>query len=373
MTLEAWIRPTSLSSWDSVLTKENGSDLAYALYANQDVPRPGVFVRVGSDRSTAGTATLPLNTWSHLAATYDGTALRLYVNGDQVSSAPLTGSIAVSSGPLRIGGNAIWGEFFHGLIDEVRVYNQALAPSEIQADMNTPITDNTLPTVGTTTPASGATGVLVTANVTAQFSEAIDPTTVTTSAFELRNPANGLVAATVTYDSATRTATLDATADLAQATTYTALLKGAGRRQGPGWQPPGLGLHVVLHHNRLHTSDGHHQFACGQRDRCLHGLGDRCDLQRSARVGNRGHDTDGTRGSCRGARLQQRDEHGHVHTCGTARAPNHLHRQSSGAKDLAGNLWPRTSRGPSPQSTPSLRRSPPVRLRPTRPSLRRPR
>jgi len=40
---------------------------------------------------------------------------------------------------LRIGGNAIWGEYFNGLIDEVRVYSRALAQSEIQADMNTPV------------------------------------------------------------------------------------------------------------------------------------------------------------------------------------------------------------------------------------------
>ena len=41
--------------------------------------------------------------------------------------------------PLRIGGNAVWGEYFSGLIDEVRIYNRALTAAEIQADMNTPI------------------------------------------------------------------------------------------------------------------------------------------------------------------------------------------------------------------------------------------
>ena len=40
---------------------------------------------------------------------------------------------------LRIGGNAIWGEYFSGLIDEVRIYNRALTPTEIQTDMNTPV------------------------------------------------------------------------------------------------------------------------------------------------------------------------------------------------------------------------------------------
>ena len=38
----------------------------------------------GTDRDVRGTAQLPLNTWTHLATTYDGSALRLYVNGTQV-------------------------------------------------------------------------------------------------------------------------------------------------------------------------------------------------------------------------------------------------------------------------------------------------
>jgi hypothetical protein len=37
---------------------------------------------------------------------------------------------------LRIGGNSLWGEYFEGRIDEVRIYNRALAATEIQADMN---------------------------------------------------------------------------------------------------------------------------------------------------------------------------------------------------------------------------------------------
>jgi hypothetical protein len=46
----------------------------------------------------------------------------------------------VSASPLRIGGNSIWGDVFAGRIDEVRVYNRALSQSEIQSDMNRPIT-----------------------------------------------------------------------------------------------------------------------------------------------------------------------------------------------------------------------------------------
>jgi hypothetical protein len=65
--------------------------------------------------------------------------LRLYVNGVQAATLAQTGSIETPSTPLRIGGNVPYGEYFQGLIDEVRVYNRALSAAEIQSDMNTPI------------------------------------------------------------------------------------------------------------------------------------------------------------------------------------------------------------------------------------------
>jgi hypothetical protein len=52
----------------------------------------------------------------------------------------------MSTGALKIGGNAIWGEWFAGLIDEVRVYNRALSAAELQSDMNTSITPGAQPT-----------------------------------------------------------------------------------------------------------------------------------------------------------------------------------------------------------------------------------
>ncbi len=43
-----------------------------------------------------------------------------------------------SNGPLQIGGNRVWPEWFKGQIDDVRVYNRALSAGELQTDMNTP-------------------------------------------------------------------------------------------------------------------------------------------------------------------------------------------------------------------------------------------
>jgi PKD repeat protein len=144
MTLEAWIYPIALNGgstngWRSVILKQQSSQLAYALYANSDNNRPSGYVYTSSDLGVFGNAQLPLNTWKHLATTYDGSVQRLYVNGSQVGSRSIGGSIKTSGGPLRLGGNSIWGEYFNGRIDEVRVYNKALTASQIQTDMNAPV------------------------------------------------------------------------------------------------------------------------------------------------------------------------------------------------------------------------------------------
>jgi hypothetical protein len=135
MTLEAWVRPSALGSWRTVLFKEQASHMTYALYASTRDARPTGQAYIGGERNAQATAGLPVNTWTHLATTYDGATLRLYVNGTQATATALTGAMAVSNGPLKIGGNGIWSEWFAGLIDDVRVYDRALSAAEIQGDM----------------------------------------------------------------------------------------------------------------------------------------------------------------------------------------------------------------------------------------------
>ena len=140
MTLEAWVKPSTLGGWRTAMLKETASGLAYALYVNDDVARPAAYVNLGAaDRTAAGTTAVSTTDWTHLAATFDGATLRLYVNGVLARSVAMSGAIAQSGGALRIGGNNVWGEFFAGVIDEVRVYNRALSATEIGNDMNTAI------------------------------------------------------------------------------------------------------------------------------------------------------------------------------------------------------------------------------------------
>jgi hypothetical protein len=144
MTLEAWVFPTAQgNNWRNVIIKERAGGEVYNLYSNIDAGVPVVYVIRASAPAVpldaAGQTQIPLNTWTHMTATYDGSVLRLFVNGTQVGSRAVSGALLTSTGALRIGGNSIWGEFFQGRIDEIRIYNRALAQMEIQTDMNTPI------------------------------------------------------------------------------------------------------------------------------------------------------------------------------------------------------------------------------------------
>jgi hypothetical protein len=145
MTLEAWVNPLVVdSSWRDVIYK--GQDNYYLEGTSMSGSVPSAGGTFGTSHQVLyGVAALPTNTWTHLAATYDGTTARLYVNGVQVASQAQTGAIATSANPLQIGGDSFYGQFFQGTIDEVRIYNVALTTAQIQADMNTPLPADTQP------------------------------------------------------------------------------------------------------------------------------------------------------------------------------------------------------------------------------------
>ena len=138
MTLEAWINPTTATpGWRDVVYK---GDDNYYLSATTNTSRPGgggIFN--GSYGEVFGTANTATNTWTYLAVTYDGATLRFFVNGTQTATLAKTGALKTSTNPLTIGSDAIYGQYFRGLIDDVRVYNIALTQAQVQSDMGTPV------------------------------------------------------------------------------------------------------------------------------------------------------------------------------------------------------------------------------------------
>ena len=143
MTLEAWIYPTATpSTWTTVIFKEQPevNNQVYGLYGGSPSTLPLIDVYTDTIHELYGPAPLPINAWTFLAATYDAVnGLSLFVNGTQVGHIAGNGNMVTSIGPLRIGGNSLFGEYFSGIIDNVRIYDRALNQTEIQTDMNLPV------------------------------------------------------------------------------------------------------------------------------------------------------------------------------------------------------------------------------------------
>lgn len=77
---------------------------------------------------------LQLNRWTHLTGTYDGSRLLLYVNATIDTSLNASGNLPQNTIELNIGRNSTSSnDYFHGTLDDIRIYNRALTPVEIQA------------------------------------------------------------------------------------------------------------------------------------------------------------------------------------------------------------------------------------------------
>lgn len=79
---------------------------------------------------------LPVNTWTHVAGTYDGSRLKVYVNGALRGSIPVSGRTCVSGEPLAVGAKnnptkGLLEAFWDGWLDEVRIYDRALTRYQI--------------------------------------------------------------------------------------------------------------------------------------------------------------------------------------------------------------------------------------------------
>jgi hypothetical protein len=97
-----------------------------------------------TDKQLSSGKSLTVGTWAQVVLTYDGTTQSIYINGAFASSATtVSGPIIYSPLPGTANGfdignttNLSAARYFPGLIDDVRVYNRALSPAEIQALYN---------------------------------------------------------------------------------------------------------------------------------------------------------------------------------------------------------------------------------------------
>ncbi len=126
ITIDAWIYPTVLNGRIVDKITADGTD-GYFLDVTAGVGR----LRFTSSPGTTQTPTsVAVNTWTHVAATYDRANMRLYLNGVNVRVVQSTIAIPANAVSLRIGADAAGGTAFTGILDEVGLYNRALPDAE---------------------------------------------------------------------------------------------------------------------------------------------------------------------------------------------------------------------------------------------------
>jgi hypothetical protein len=139
LTVEAWVKPSSPLSDDPVIYKDAWGNKAHALGIGIfEYGKPEAFIGEGEGEfeSVVAPKALEANVWTHLAFTYDGAHMRLYVDGELVASQAQADAPLAAPGDLKIGCSAWWWEEgFTGKIDEVRIYDRALSQAEVQNTM----------------------------------------------------------------------------------------------------------------------------------------------------------------------------------------------------------------------------------------------
>jgi hypothetical protein len=143
-TIAAWVKLTTINRWNGVLAKgsnENDAQHNYAIDIGSN-NLPNCVIGNGTTfNMVVATTALTAQQWKHLACTWDGSQLRLYISGILNASVAQTITPAANTAPLSVGQFGGGVDRLAGVIDEVRVYSAALSGPDIQTAMNVALVD----------------------------------------------------------------------------------------------------------------------------------------------------------------------------------------------------------------------------------------
>lgn len=139
ISLSAWVKTNSPTSNQYIMCKNN--DAFYLAVGGSGVgTQASVYLNGVSTGWTSGVMNLADNNWHYIVATYDGSAIRLYVDAVLETSTPAVGAINTGTNPVVIGKNAAPTGWFAGGIDEVQIWNKALTQTDVINNMYAQLT-----------------------------------------------------------------------------------------------------------------------------------------------------------------------------------------------------------------------------------------
>ena len=140
ITISAWVKTNTLTAYQDISHKGVHTAQHEGMYFGLDNNgKYGLYLGNGTS-STHGLSSDNITTeWNHIAATWDGTTIRLYKNGIQDPSTYLfSGPIYYGSGVFTIGRAAWGGYYFDGILDEIQIYNRRLDTNELKQQYHNP-------------------------------------------------------------------------------------------------------------------------------------------------------------------------------------------------------------------------------------------
>ena len=141
-TLEAWVKKTTDTKKDvAVVGTWTGTAAGPMIWVDHLDGHYRLTANQGLESYLDSGQTPVAATWQHLAATFDGTIARFYIDGTEVASRTITGGFG-SGNTWRVGAyDGTPTGFFDGVVDEVRIYSRALTAAEIVTDRDEALAD----------------------------------------------------------------------------------------------------------------------------------------------------------------------------------------------------------------------------------------
>jgi hypothetical protein len=137
ITSEAWVFAVKSTGIQNVISKSSSIQNNGYIYPRTDNGwnNCSFYLNIGT-WTTLSTAWPSRNAWHHTAATYDGNAMSIYINGNLVASKSQTGAISTNTNALSIGDQPGYSEYFGGNLSNLRLYNRALTAAEVKQNFN---------------------------------------------------------------------------------------------------------------------------------------------------------------------------------------------------------------------------------------------